>query len=221
VGVSGPALCSQARCSLPRSLERQLPEAIDRDVSGFTFVLDAEVSVKTLVIAASLTALIWGTSSAAIKVGGAEFVPKDVVFSPADARSRATGDGNLPDRCKWELSTETRVGQKSDDRNCASYFYRTRVVLSSTCPPPAKQDLEPRATERITKQGPFCPDGGAKVPLPALDAHAVSTGRTPEGKQQDILSQPDGTRITITSDASSVQVVVVYPDGTADVLKVP
>ena len=169
---------------------------------------------------AGLFGLFWSTP-AAIKVGGSEFVPKDVVFSAADARNRATGEGPLPDRCKWELASETSIGLKSDEKNCVHYFYRTRVTLSTTCPPPPTQSVEAKTTERITKQGPFCPDTGGKVTPPAMDARAVSTGQTPERRQQDILAQPDGTRLTIAADAASVQVAVVYPDGTADLLKLP
>jgi hypothetical protein len=59
------------------------------------------------------------------------------------------------------------------------------------------------------------------VTPPQTEARVLSSGTTAEGKYQDILTQPDGSRITLLYDDTGVLAVVVYPDGTADTLKLP
>ena len=158
-------------------------------------------------------------ATAGVKVNGTEFVPKDLIFAAAEPRSRAMAEGPLPNECSWTFTSETRVGRREDDKGCVRYYYQTTVRLAQTCPEPAKP--QEHSSERITAAGPFCPDGSGKVAPPNLDARVLSSGTTSDGKQQDIVQQPDGTRIVIVSDASSVVVTVVYPDGSGDGLKLP
>ena len=159
-----------------------------------------------------------------VKIGGVDFVPKDLIFAAPEAKSRATADGPLPNECKWSFISETRIARREDTqgKDCIRYYYKTTVTLEQTCP--ASTDNAPkiaRLSERITSAGPFCPDGSGKVAPPSVEARVLSSGTTPEGKHQDIVSQPDGSRITLLYDGAGVQAVVVYPDGTADVLKLP
>jgi hypothetical protein len=159
-----------------------------------------------------------------VKVAGVEFVPRDLIFAAAEPKSRATADGELPNECKWAFTSETRIAKRDDGQGqgCVRYFYKTTVKLEQTCPAPNDQITTiTHSSERITATGPFCPDSSGKVPPPQTEARVLSSGTTADGKHQDILIQPDGTRITLTSDASSVLVVAVYPDGTADTLKLP
>ena len=158
-------------------------------------------------------------ASAGVKVNGTEFVPKDLIFSAADPRSRATAEGPLPNECSWNFTSETKIGRREDDKGCVRYFYQTVVRLAQNCPEPAKP--QEHSSERVTATGPFCPDSSGKVQQPNADAHVLSSGTTSDGKHQDIVQQPDGTRIVIVSDDASVVVTVVYPDGSGDGLKVP
>jgi hypothetical protein len=157
-----------------------------------------------------------------VKVGGVDFVPKDLIFAAPDARSRATSDGPLPNECKWNFVAETRVARREEpqgrEKECVRYYYKTTVTLMQSCP--SQTDVS-RSAERITSAGPFCPDASGKIAPPNVEARVLSSGTTAEGKHQDIVTQPDGTRITLLSDAASVVTVVVYPDGTADTLKLP
>src|SRR5947207_542720 len=137
-----------------------------------------------------------------IKVAGVEFVPKDLIFAPVEPRSRATADGPLPAECKWDFTSETRLGRQEDGQGCIRYFYRTTIALTQTCPAPHDKPVG-ASSERITAQGPFCPDHG-KVPPPSVESKALSSGTSSDGKHQEIVMQPDGTRIVLTYDDHSV-----------------
>jgi hypothetical protein len=152
---------------------------------------------------------------ASVKVAGVEFVPKDLIFAAAEPKSRATDDGPLPNECKWNFSSETRIAKREDSQNCVRYYYKTSVVLEKSCPAPNdKNATVTRSSERITSSGPHCPDGSGKVAPPQIEARVLSSGTTAEGKHQDVVTQPDGTRITLLFDGSGVLTVVIYPDGT-------
>lgn len=155
---------------------------------------------------------------ASVRVGGVEFVPKDLVFAAADPRSRATAEGALPDECKWEFVSETRIGRHDDPQRCVRYYYRTSVALTRSCP----QSRPQRSfSERITATGPHCPDASGKVVPPLTEARALSSGTTADGKHQDIVVQPDGTRIALLSDGTTASASAAYPDGSADFVIVP
>jgi len=161
---------------------------------------------------------------AGVKVAGVEFVPKDLIFASAEPKSQATADGTLPNECKWTFSSETRIAKREDQQGqrCVRYYYKTTVVLLETCPAPNdKTTTVRRLSERITSQGPFCPDSTGKLTPPNTEAHVISSGTTAEGKHQDIVVQPDGTRITLLYDEGGVLVSAVYADGTGDTLKLP
>jgi len=176
-------------------------------------------------IAAALALTVAAMSATAgVKVAGVEFVPKDLIFASPEAKSRATADGALPNECKWAFTSETRIAKREDSQGqgCVRYYYKTTVILEQTCPAPNdKVTMVTRSSERITSAGPYCPDSSGKVAPPPTEARVLSSGTTAEGKHQDILTQPDGTRITLLYDDAGVLAVVVYPDGTADTLKVP
>ena len=155
-----------------------------------------------------------------VKVAGVEFVPKDLIFAAVEPKSRATAEGPLPNQCKWNFASETRIGKQEDAQGCVRYFYKTSVAISQTCPAPHETPVEMRS-ERTTSQGPFCPERGGKVQAPSIESHALSSGTTAEGKQQEIIVQPDGTRITLVYDDRSVLAAIGYPDGSGDALKVP
>jgi hypothetical protein len=158
---------------------------------------------------------------AGVKVAGAEFVPKDLIFAAPEARSRATAEGPRPNECKWTFVSETRIGKREDPqgKDCVRYYYKTTVTLEQTCPASNEKTGDvSRLSERITSAGPVCPDASGKVATPHTEARVLSSGTTPDGKHQDIVTQPDGTRITLLYDATSVVAVAVYPDGTADTL---
>ncbi|HLJ77150.1 MAG TPA: hypothetical protein VKT75_07040 [Acidobacteriaceae bacterium] len=95
------------------------------------------------------------------------------------------------------------------------------MVLQQTCSAPHEGANVVRSSERITSDGPYCPDTTGKVTPPKSDTHVISSGTTADGKHQDILTQPDGTRITLLYDEKGVVVTVVYGDGTSDLLKLP
>lgn len=154
-----------------------------------------------------------------IKVAGVEFVPKDLIFAAVEPKSRATADGSLPNECKWEFLSETRIGKQEDGQGCVRYFYKTTVALTQTCPAPHDKPVG-ASSERITAQGPFCPDRG-KVQPPNVETKALSSGTTADGRHQEIVVQPDGTRITLVYDGASVTAMIGYPDGSGDTLKLP
>lgn len=154
-----------------------------------------------------------------VKVAGVEFVPKDLIFAAVEPKSRATAEGTLPAECKWEFISETRVGKQEDGQGCVRYFYRTTVSLTQSCPAPHEKPAG-SASDRITSQGPFCPEHG-KVAPPNVESKALSSGTTSDGKHQEIVLQPDGTRITLIYDGVSVLAVIGYPDGSGDALKLP
>jgi hypothetical protein len=161
---------------------------------------------------------------AGVKIAGVDFVPKDLIFAAAEPKSRATADGSLPNECKWDFSSETRIAKREEPQSqgCVRYYYKTTILLTQTCPAPNdKLTTVVRSSERITSAGPFCPDSAGKVAPPQTEAKVLSSGTTAEGKHQDILTQPDGTRITLLYDDAVIVTVVVYPDGTADTLKLP
>ncbi len=160
---------------------------------------------------------------AGVKVAGVEFVPKDLVFADVDPRNQATADGPLPNDCKWNFSSATQIGRVDEGQGlrCVLYYYKTTVALQQTCSAPNQKENAGRSSERITSDGPYCPDASGKVTPPKSDTHVISSGKTAEGKHQDILTQPDGTRITLLYDDKGVMVTIVYIDGTADMLKLP
>jgi hypothetical protein len=156
----------------------------------------------------------------AVKIAGVEFVPKDLVFAAPEARSRATAEGPLPEECKWDFATETRIGRREDEKGCVRFYYKTTVSLILTC---LAKDVRPvrRVAERITATDTRCPDPSGRVSPPNTDARALSSGTTVDGRSQEIISLPDGTRITLSHDQTGAVVTSVFPDGTVDVLKVP
>lgn len=160
------------------------------------------------------------TAGGGVKIAGVEFVPKDLIFAAVEPKSRATADGPLPAQCKWEFVSETRIGKQEDGQGCVRYFYKTTVSVSQSCSAPLEK---PKyiTSERITSQGPFCPDRAGKVQPPNIESRALSSGRNAEGKNQEIVLQPDGTRITLIYDDASVIAGIVYPDGSGDTLKLP
>ncbi|HSP14747.1 MAG TPA: hypothetical protein VLV78_08345 [Thermoanaerobaculia bacterium] len=175
-------------------------------------------TVVALVIAFAAPAL------AGVKIAGVDFVPKDLIFAAPEARSRATAEGSRPNECKWDFVSETRVGKREDPqgKDCVRYYYKTTVTLEQTCPAPNDKSTGiTKLSERITSAGPFCPDASGKIAPPHTEARVLSSGTTAEGKHQDVLTQPDGTRITLLYDSAVVQVVATYPDSTTDVLALP
>ena len=156
-----------------------------------------------------------------VKVGGVEFAPKDLIFAAAEPRSRATADGPLANQCTWTFLAETRIAKREDDRACVRYYYKTYVELVQTCPSPNEKTVV-RSAERITSPGGLqCPDASGRIAAPQLEAKVLSTGTTADGKHQDILAQPDGTRITLLYDDTSVSCSIAFPDGSGDALKQP
>jgi YD repeat-containing protein len=152
-----------------------------------------------------------------IRVAGVEFAPKDLIFAAAEPRSRAVADGALVDGCKWTFVAETRVATREDEKSCVRYFYKTTVSLEQACPAPSEKKIV-RLAERITASSPQCPDASGKLPPPQIDAKVLSSGITADGKRQDIVVQPDGTRITLTYDDSGATCVASFADGSTDVL---
>ena len=66
-----------------------------------------------------------------------------------------------------------------------------------------------------------CPDsGGGKITAPPTDAKALSSGTSSDGKHQDVVLFPDGTRVVLIYDAEGASAVVAFPDGSGDLLKV-
>lgn len=155
-----------------------------------------------------------------IKVGGVEFAPKDLIFAAAEPKSRATADGPLPNECKWAFVAETRVARREEEHGCIRYYYKTTVTLEHSCPSPNEKSVS-RSAERITSPGTSCPDASGRIPPPQTESKVLSTGTTADGKHQDIAQQPDGTRITLTYDNAGATCTAVFPDGSADTLKVP
>jgi len=155
-----------------------------------------------------------------IKVAGVEFAPKDLIFAAPEPKSRATAEGSLPNECKWSFVAETRVARVQDDKGCVRYFYKTTVELEQSCPAPNEKTVQ-HAAERITSPGTLCPDASGKVPPPQIDAKVLSTGTTSDGKHQDILQHPDGTRVTLIYDDMGATCAIAFPDGSGDALKVP
>ena len=155
-----------------------------------------------------------------MKVAGAEFVPKDLIFASPDSASQATSEGPLPDECTWSFIAETRIGEREDSRRCLRFYYKTTVTLVQSCPA-SEEPAARRAAERITATNNRCPDKQGRVTRPEEGTTIISSGTTVEGKTQEILRQPDGTRVTLTYDEKGVTIVVAFPDGTRDVLQLP
>ena len=154
-----------------------------------------------------------------IRVAGVEFAPKDLIFAAPEPRSRAVADGSLSDGCKWTFIAETRVAKRDDEKSCVRYFYKTTVMLEQSCPAPSEKKVT-RLAERVTASSSQCPDSSGKQQPPQIDAKVLSSGITAEGKHQDIVVQPDGTRITLTYDENGANCVVNFADGSTDVLTV-
>lgn len=173
--------------------------------------------------AATLLLLFALRTVAGVKVAGVEFVPKDLVFADVDPRNQATAEGTLANECKWNFTSATQIGRLEEGQGlrCVLYYYKTTVILQQTCSAPHQAANVVRSSERITSDGPYCPDTTGKLAAPKSDTHVISSGTTADGKHQDILTQPDGTRITLLYDDKGVLVTAVYSDGTSDLLKLP
>ena len=159
---------------------------------------------------------------AQMKVGGVEFLPKNTIFASADERSIAMGSGTLPDGCRWELSVVTSVGQAMQQQpsvapvdDCVAFYYRTVATLTRACPDPMRP--ESTSSERTTFGGRDCPGADYR---PNAESRILSTGRNADGRRQEIVLQPDGTRVTVQTTPPGVDIILAYPDGSQDVLKV-
>ena len=159
-------------------------------------------------------------STAGVKVAGAEFVPKDLIFAASESKSRASAEGILPNECTWSFLAQTRIGAKEDSQRCVRFYFKTTVTLVQSCPARNKPAVE-RLAERITATPNRCPDAKGPVTPPAAETTVISSGTTVDGRHQEIVRQPDGTRITLSYDDKFVAVTTVFPDGTTDVLKLP
>ncbi|HUP50085.1 MAG TPA: hypothetical protein VNA04_14970 [Thermoanaerobaculia bacterium] len=157
---------------------------------------------------------------AGVKVAGAEFVPKDLIFAAADSKSQASAEGSLPKECQWTFLAQTRIGRQEDSQRCVRFYYKTTVTLVQSCPAKDAPAVR-RLAERITATSNRCPDASGRLVGPESETRAISSGTTVDGKQQDIVRQPDGTRITLSYDATAVAITAAFPDGTTDVLKLP
>jgi hypothetical protein len=168
----------------------------------------------------ALTALLLSATIALaqVKVAGVEFLPKNVIFLSSDERSRATAEGSLSAGCNWSLRTETRIGQTNDPKDCIVYYYRTTVALTKKCGQTGREEAVPTAmtsSERTMLAGRSCP---GSVFTPATDARILSVGTNADGRRQEIVVQPDNTRVVILTERAAVTVTVVYPDGTVDTM---
>ena len=167
-----------------------------------------------------LVVFLASAAAAGVKVGGVEFVPKDLIFASADSSSEASAEGTLPDECQWSFAAVTRIGRREDAQRCIRFYYKTTITLARTCP--AKETpAVVRLAERITATDNRCPDAAGRVKAPPDQTTALSSGITADGNRQEIVRQPDGTRVTLTYDDKAVTVRAAFPDGTADILKLP
>ena len=157
---------------------------------------------------------------AGVKVADAEFVPKDLIFASAESKSRASAEGSLPNECTWSFLAQTRIGTREDSQRCVRFYFKTTVTLVQSCPAKEKPPVL-RMAERITATPTRCPDAKGPVAPPATEATVISSGTTVDGRHQEIVRQPDGTRITLSYDEDAVAITVGFPDGTTDVLKLP
>ncbi|MGH9456702.1 MAG: hypothetical protein ACRD2J_03570, partial [Thermoanaerobaculia bacterium] len=130
---------------------------------------------------------------AQMRVGGSEFLAKDLVFTVLDDASRATGSGKLADGCAWTLALETAIAQRPHEE-CVSYYYRTTVTLSKACPEPKEPSTQ--RSERTVLAGMSCPK---KEFTPETEGKILSLGTNANGSRQEVLVQPDGTRVTVVS----------------------
>ena len=160
-------------------------------------------------------------SAAEVRVAGQPLVPEGLILGEAEPKNRISGEGELADGCEWELLAETRIGthrveKEKPDQDCVQYFYVTSVRLIRKCPAPASPIVS--RSERLTTTGPHCPDAKGTIVEPRSGSSPVSQGVIPDGRRQVIAVQPDGTRLTLRSNEQGVEVVIVYRDGTSDVL---
>ncbi|HEY0787433.1 MAG TPA: hypothetical protein VGE86_02230 [Thermoanaerobaculia bacterium] len=170
---------------------------------------------KSLRLALAATFLCCGVLLAQLRVGTSQFLPKNLVFSVVDDASRAVGEGKLADGCRWVLQSETAIGQHPQGK-CSAFYYRTSVLLTKQCPDPLAPSTQ--RSERIILAGTGCPDAPF---TPKTEARIISMGTNADGKLQEVLLQPDGTRITLLSGADGVRVTIAFPDGTGDGFKTP
>lgn len=157
-----------------------------------------------------------------VKVAGESFIPEGLILGEADPKNRTFGEGEMSDGCTWELSAQTRIGRhrvarEKPEEDCFRYYYVTNARLVKKCPAPAPPETE--ESERITTTGPHCPVANGAIEEPKTVAIPVSEGRIPDGRQQTIVQHPDGTRFTIRYDVAGVEVAIVYPDRTSDILR--
>lgn len=170
--------------------------------------------VAALVGAATVTA-----EAGSVKVGGEPIFPSELVFIDADPKSQAHGEGTLANGCKWEVDTITRFAAHHSVSSCVRYFYRTTITLTKKCPAPNRPLSV--TSERITATGPHCAGDDGEIPSPRIEARSISSGRTPGERSQNIVEQPDGSRVIISWSDDTVDVRVTYPDRTTDILKLP
>lgn len=154
-----------------------------------------------------------------VKIAGVEFVPKDLVFADAEPKSRVTAEGPLSNQCKWTFIADTRIGRHAEGQECVRFYFRSAATLSQECPSPNEQHLD-KSCERITATDVRCPDSNGKITAPSTDARALSSGNTSDGKHQDVVLLPDGTRIVLISDDEMATAALAFPDGSTDVLHV-
>jgi hypothetical protein len=152
---------------------------------------------------------------AQLRVGDADFLPKNLLFTVVDEASRVTAEGKLAGECTWSLQTETSVGQIPKDK-CAAFYYRTVILLKKSCPDPAPSSTQ--RTERILYAGTACPE---KPFVPESEAKVLSMGTNSDGKRHEVFEQPDGTRVTLVAGPTGAIVTVKYPDGSTDGFKTP
>ncbi len=171
-------------------------------------------------IAAAIVAAVTLPAPAGVKVGGSEFVPKDLIFASADSTSQAGAEGTLPNDCKWTFLAETRIGRRENAQRCVRFYFKTSVVLTQSCPAKEATPVR-RYAERITATDERCPDGSGRLNAPSADTKVMSSGTTVDGRRQEILRQADGTRVNLSYDEKTVVATVSFPDGTSDVLKLP
>jgi hypothetical protein len=170
---------------------------------------------KSVRLALAATLLGCTALLAQLRVGQSEFLPEDLVFSVVDDASRAVGEGKLADGCRWVLRTETAVGQHPLGK-CSAFYYRTSIALTKICSEPATSSTQ--RSERIVLAGMSCPN----TPFtPKTEARILGMGTNADGNLQEVLLQPDGTRITLLSGPESVHVTVAFSDGTRDGFKTP
>ena len=175
--------------------------------------------VGMILLVALLTTAGANGEQGSIKIAGETMFPSELVFMDPDPRSQAHAEGTLGDGCEWELDTVTRTAPHHTAHGCVEYFYKTTVTMTRKCAAPRRPQQV--VSERMTKSGRMCATENRPLPEPKSVTLAVSSGRIPDGRFQDIVEQPDGSRVTINWSPSTVDVRVVYPDKTIDILQLP